>query len=297
MEGKTKSNEEDRHKGAVAGTSTRVPRVLGVKLSQLQPNPHQPRMSFDDTSLRELAASIEKSGLIQPIAITKNENGGYTIVAGERRYRAAQLLKRKTIPAVLLTEGSTDELALVENVQREDLHPLEEAMAMAGLMKRHGYTQEVLAKILGKARTTVTNTLKLNSLPKKIRQECSTSNIATKSLLLEIAQLPPEQQLPFWEEVKATRPTVRAARAKKTDRPRLAKAPAELALVAGRNFLKRLQEVSEGSEQGLSKDQIGVLAGLREEILVVISVIEERSEEDGEHLPSRAPEQSGLRSR
>ncbi len=258
-------------------TSDGVPSILEVELVRLQPNPHQPRKNFDKMALRELADSIEKSGLIQPIAVIENEDSGYTIVAGERRYRAAQLLKRRTIPAVLLTRGNTDELALIENVQRQDLHPLEESEAMAELMKRHGYTQEMLAEILGKARPTVTNMLKLNTLPEEIKLECSMSNIATKSLLLEIAQLPAERQLPFWKEVKTARTTVRAARERKAGRPVRSRAPVELALMAGRTFLKRLRELSEAHDQDIGDDHLEILAGLRGEILLAVSAIEERA--------------------
>ncbi len=118
-----------------------TPRLLEVELAELRPNPHQPRKTFAEETLRELADSIARSGLLQPIAVAESEDG-YTIVAGERRYRALKLLERKTVPALVLTDGSIDELALIENVQREDLHPLEEAEAMAELMERHGYTME-----------------------------------------------------------------------------------------------------------------------------------------------------------
>ncbi len=256
----------DQAKGAARA------RILDLELSRLQPNPHQPRKTFEDGALRELAESIAARGLIQPIAVI--DNGSYVIAAGERRYRAFKQLGRQTIPAVVLKEGAADELALIENVQRQDLHPLEEAEAMKGLMERHGYTQQELGKVLGKARPTVTNMLKLNSLPEQIKEECSTSNIAGKSLLLEIARLPAEQQLPFWKVVKFGT-TVRAARARKKDRPDRTRPPAELALAAGRRFLNRLDDLAQ-ADGALDRGQLKRLTDLHDAIAFLFSELEDQ---------------------
>ncbi len=265
-----------RRPGKKAHRARGSARILDLELSRLQPNPYQPRKNFEQSALQELADSIETCGLIQPIAVTESDGGGYTIVAGERRYRALRLLKRQTISAVILTEGSADELALVENVQRQDLHPLEEAEAMAGLMERHGYTQKELAKVIGKARPTVTNTLKLNSLPDQIREECSTSNIVTKSLLLEIAQLPSERQLSFWDAVKSGT-TVQAARARKGSRRAGSRPLVQSTLNAGRSLLKRLHELLEAAGAGVDKDQLEALTDLRQAISEAISSIEKQA--------------------
>ena len=106
------------------GTSPDLPKIVEVNLSEVHPNPDQPRKTFDETKLRELAASIERQGLLQPIIVQKRAagEGGYLLVAGERRFRAHQLLEKVTIPAIL-TEGNPDEIALIENIQREDLTP------------------------------------------------------------------------------------------------------------------------------------------------------------------------------
>ena len=199
--------------------SANLPRVVEIDLGKLRPNPDQARMLFDDAALRELAASIAQHGLIQPISIApdpdRSLNDGYIIVAGERRYRAYQLLERTTIPAII-TSGDPAEIAVIENLQRENLHPLEEARALHHLMQRHGYTQEVVSKVVGKARNTVTSLLRLTTLPQRIQEECPTSDIS-KSALIELARIDnPDEQLALWEDMQhGSRKTVRAARASK----------------------------------------------------------------------------------
>ena len=123
--------------------------VVELKINDISPNSEQPRKNFDDEALSELADSIKENGVIQPIIVTKRGTG-YRIVAGERRWRASRLAGLKVIPAIVrdLTDQQTMEQALIENIQRQDLNPLEEAFAMDNLMKEHGLTQEKLAKRL-----------------------------------------------------------------------------------------------------------------------------------------------------
>ena len=193
----------------------RPSRLVEVSLDALRPNPEQPRKSFDEAGLEELADSIRQHGLIQPIVVLENADG-YTIVAGERRFRAVRSLGLETVPVLVLDDGRTDELALIENVQREDLHPLEEAEAMQGLMNRYGYTQQELASVIGKARSTVTNTLKLNELSDVIKDECRTVRSVSKSVLLEIVRRDDEEERQrLWEQVKKGELTVRTARKRK----------------------------------------------------------------------------------
>ncbi len=124
------------------------------------------------------------------------------IVAGERRYRAHQHLGKTTITAII-TKGNSDEIALIENIQREDLSPVDQAEGLANMMTKHGYKQEELAKVIGKARTTVTELLSLNTLPDEIKNECRMSDIASKSALIEIVRLGnAKDQLKFWEDMK-----------------------------------------------------------------------------------------------
>ncbi|MGI9901119.1 ParB/RepB/Spo0J family partition protein [Bacillus velezensis] len=144
--------------------------VEEIKISDLRPNPYQPRKQFDDESLAELKESIIQHGILQPIIVRKSLKG-YDIVAGERRYRAAKLAGKETVPAIVrdLSESLMREIALMENLQREDLSPLEEALAYDSLLKHLDLTQEQLAKRLGKSRPHIANHLRLLTLPESIQ--------------------------------------------------------------------------------------------------------------------------------
>lgn len=144
--------------------------IVELKINDISPNSDQPRKKFDDTALSELADSIRENGVIQPIIVAKRGTG-YRIVAGERRWRASRLAGLKVIPAIVrdLTDQQTMEQALIENIQRQDLNPLEEALAMDNLMKEHGLTQEKLAKKLGKSRPAIANTLRLMNIDESLQ--------------------------------------------------------------------------------------------------------------------------------
>lgn len=145
--------------------------VVELKINDISPNEDQPRKSFDDASLQELASSISESGVIQPIIVQKRA-GGYRIVAGERRWRAARIAGLTVIPAIVreLSDRETMEQALIENLQREDLNPIEEAYAMQNLLKAHKLTQDQLAKKLGKPRATIANTIRLTNLDDSLQE-------------------------------------------------------------------------------------------------------------------------------
>jgi ParB family chromosome partitioning protein len=202
------------------GTSADLPRISELDIEKIAPNPDQPRKYFDEESLKELAASIESRGLLQPILVRVGEGDTYIVVAGERRYRAHKLLNKATIPAII-TNGDSDELALIENMQRENLTPIEEAEGIKRLIDKHGYLHEDAARIVGKARNTVTSLLKILTLPEDILAECKASNIATKTVLIELAGVPAEQQREIWDSLKSgktrTRNAVRGARGVKED--------------------------------------------------------------------------------
>ena len=145
--------------------------VRDIPIADIDPNLSQPRKEFNKNALKQLANSIRQTGVLQPILVV--ENGmRYRIVAGERRYRAARLAGLETIPCIArsLTEVQQLEAALIENLQREDLNPIEEAQAIKALMQQCGYTQEEAAKRLGKSRPAVANLLRLLSLPESIIQ-------------------------------------------------------------------------------------------------------------------------------
>jgi len=139
--------------------------VIELKINDISPNTDQPRKDFDEERLNELAASIKENGVIQPIIVQRRDKG-YRIVAGERRWRASRLAGLKVIPAIVrdLTDQETMEQALIENLQREDLNPIEEALAMQALLNTHKMTQEQLAKKLGKPRATIANTIRLTNI-------------------------------------------------------------------------------------------------------------------------------------
>lgn len=144
--------------------------VVELKITDINPNGEQPRKRFDEDSLQELASSITENGVIQPIIVVK-KGTGYRIVAGERRWRASRLAGLSVIPAIIrdLTDLQTMEQALIENIQRQDLNPLEEAYAMDRLMKEHGLTQEQLSKKLGKSRPAIANTVRLMAVDESIQ--------------------------------------------------------------------------------------------------------------------------------
>jgi len=146
--------------------------IMEVELDKIIPNEYQPRKVFDEAKLQELAASIKEQGVIQPI-IVHRAGGGFQLIAGERRWRASRLAGLKTIPALVkeATKREILEMALIENIQREDLNPLEAAEAYKRLQDEFKLTQDDLAKRVGKERSTVTNFLRLLGLPKEVKQE------------------------------------------------------------------------------------------------------------------------------
>ncbi|MDQ0176306.1 ParB/RepB/Spo0J family partition protein [Bacillus chungangensis] len=153
--------------------------IQELNIKELRPNPYQPRKVFDEESIEELTKSIEQHGILQPIIVRKSIKG-YEIVVGERRYRAAKAAKLKTIPVVVreLDEQQMMELAVLENLQREDLTPVEEALAYHMLMERLKLTQEELAQRLGKSRPHIANHLRLLSLPTNIQDMITDGKIS-----------------------------------------------------------------------------------------------------------------------
>lgn len=146
--------------------------AISLKISEIEPNRSQPRKEFDESALSELAESIARHGLLQPILVRPLTLGGYEIVAGERRYRAARMAGLTEVPVIIreLSESETMELALIENLQREDLSPLEEALGYEVLINEHGFTQEEVAETVGKSRPAVANALRLLKLPETIAE-------------------------------------------------------------------------------------------------------------------------------
>ncbi|MDP6499558.1 MAG: ParB/RepB/Spo0J family partition protein [Candidatus Marinimicrobia bacterium] len=154
--------------------------VTTIPVSKIKKNPHQPRKHFDSKALDELAASIKEKGVITPITVRADKNG-YILIAGERRLRASKLAKQKNIPAYILEitdEAEMMEVALIENIQRENLNPIEEAEAYAVLQGEFSLSQVDIAKAVGKSRVTITNALRLLQLPPKIKKSIRENKIS-----------------------------------------------------------------------------------------------------------------------
>ena len=157
--------------GALLDTAAPVrEQITSLPVQKIEPNPNQPRKLFDEEELQVLADSIRQHGILQPIAVRKADNGFYQIIAGERRWRAARLAELRNVPVVVVEadDAVTMELALIENLQRQDLNAMEEAMGYKQLMEEYGMTQEQVAAKVCKSRSAVANSLRLMSLPADI---------------------------------------------------------------------------------------------------------------------------------
>ena len=146
--------------------------AVELNINELEPNRNQPRKSFSEEAMRELADSIAQHGVLQPLLVRPLLSGGYQIVAGERRWRASRMAGLTTVPVLIreLTDSEVMQIALIENLQREDLSPLEEAHGYQTLMEQFGFTQDEISKTVGKSRPAVTNALRLLNLPEELRE-------------------------------------------------------------------------------------------------------------------------------
>ena len=181
------------------GSST----INEIPLNQIERNPNQPRREFDEDSLRELAESIREIGIIQPITLHQTSEDRYMIIAGERRWRASHLAGLTTIPAYIrtLNDASIMTMALVENIQREDLNDIEVALAYQQMMEMEQMTQEKVAKSVGKSRTAVTNTLRLLHLPAKVQMALRKKEITMGHARALLAIESPSLQVKVFNEI------------------------------------------------------------------------------------------------
>jgi ParB family transcriptional regulator, chromosome partitioning protein len=204
---------------ALAGSLQRRQRTILtlVPLAAVTPNPDQPRKHFAEEALADLAASIKARGLLQPIVVRRMEDG-YQLLAGERRFRAAHLAGLDRVPALIREGDDTLEIALIENLQREDLSPLEEAEALAILIERHGYSHREVADLLGKSRPYVSNTLALNKLPESVKADLHREGQSlSRELLMGIAREDdPAAAEALWKRLRVDVVSVRRFRAEKT---------------------------------------------------------------------------------
>ncbi len=216
-------HDEHYVEALAASAGTPVGRMVAIDL--IDPNPNQPRQVMGDLS--ELIASISEKGIIEPLVV-RQRGERYQIIAGERRYQASVQAGMRELPVVIREVDDTEviELALIENLQRKDLTPFEEAEALHGLADRCGYTHEDLARRLGKSRTSVTESLSLNTMPDEVRNLCRLADISAKSLLLQVVrQETPAKMTALIEKIASgpapTRQQLRDASAKpKAGRPK-----------------------------------------------------------------------------
>jgi ParB family chromosome partitioning protein len=210
--------EEGRVRLIAAGSITGGRRTLitALSLDRIRPNPEQPRRHFDEEALGELAESIRRHGVLQPIIVKREADGGYLLVAGERRYRASRIAGLATIPA-LVRDDDPLEIAMIENLQREDLTPLEEALGIAALIEAQGYTHAEVADLLHKSRPHVSNTLALTRLPKAIQDEYNADPTISRDILISVARQKDDASMTaLWRRVKLERLSVKSFREEMT---------------------------------------------------------------------------------
>ena len=189
-------------KDEAAPVETQAGGVMYVDINDIKPNENQPRKGFDEAKIEELANSISSYGLIQPIILRKAEKG-FEIVAGERRWRAARKANLSKVPCIMkeLSDEENMVISIIENMQREDLNPIEEAEALSQMIQRFGFSQEEVAKSVGKSRSYVTNSLRLLKLPKKILDFVQSGQISSGHAKMLIGVEDEKKQMLLAEKV------------------------------------------------------------------------------------------------
>ena len=215
-------------------------KLYQLKLNLLIPDPEQPRKFFDEQALAELQASIASHGVLQPILVREGDDGNFIIVSGERRYQASLNAGHETIPAII-TDGEPAEIAIIENLLRENLTAIEEAEAIERLRALHDYGLSDLGAVLGKADSTISEILSLNRLPAEVKDDCRNNPKVVRSILKVIArQKTPEKMLARYQQYKESG-IVSGEILRKSPKPKPADAPIDLAFVD--QFCERLNSL------------------------------------------------------
>ena len=196
-------DELENNQEEIKQTATQNPTVKEIKglneinINDIVPNPNQPRKHFDETALNELASSIKVHGIIQPIVLNEAEDGKYMIIAGERRWRAAKIACLETVPAYVrrFTEKQVKEISIIENLQREDLNPIEAAKAIKQLMEEYKLTQEAVSERIGKSRSVIANTVRLLTLPNEVVDMIETNKLSAGHAKILVALTDPIEQI------------------------------------------------------------------------------------------------------
>jgi len=237
-----------------------------IQTSRIKPDPDQPRKRLNEGSLKELADSIKEHGLLQPITVEYKEDGDYfQIVNGERRYRASVLAKLREIPCIIKNQDLTAQIRLeqqlVENLQREDLNPIEEAEGYKILKEKYRYTDNQLAAKIGKARSVITETISLNRLPKAIKDECRARDIAPKKILMQLVREPTDRKMiDLWQKIKHQNLTLRQTTQERkkskssVDKPR--RTPAQILLDTANKFRKQVSNIEVQTIAAKEKDSL-----------------------------------------
>lgn len=199
-----------KNEDAGVASAAKTSGVQEIEIVRISPNPHQPRLKFDEEKMGELAASIKEHGIIQPLVVTKSD-GGYEIIAGERRFQAAKLAGLRTVPAIVreATEQQKLELAIIENIQRHDLNPIEEAKSYLKLGQEFDLNQDEIAKKVGKSRSAIANKERLLKLPVEIQKALIEQKITEGHAKAILAIDNPEKQRALFEMILKSNLTVR----------------------------------------------------------------------------------------
>lgn len=197
-EDELENNQEEIKQAATQNPTVKEIKGLNeININDIVPNPNQPRKHFDETALNELASSIKVHGIIQPIVLNEAEDGKYMIIAGERRWRAAKIAGLETVPAYVrrFTEKQVKEISIIENLQREDLNPIEAAKALKQLMEEYKLTQEAVSERIGKSRSVIANTVRLLTLPNEVVDMIETNKLSAGHAKILVALTDPIEQI------------------------------------------------------------------------------------------------------